>query len=179
MLAYTGKGQRMFEPVDLSGVVRDAVSLIRGSIREDISLDLELADRLPAVRADSAQLQQVAINLILNAAEAIVGQSGKVLVRTSVQEIDRPVAEVPYDIGHPEPGVLVALQVQDNGSGIDSAIRPKIFDPFFTTKFTGRGLGLAAVAGIVRMLNGAVRVDSTPGEGTTVTVLFPAGDDEG
>ncbi len=176
MLAFTGKGQQMVGPVDLSEVVREAVSVIRRSIRDDISMELELADRLPAVRADSSQLQQVVINLILNAAEAIVGQSGKVWVRTSVQEIDRTAAEVPYDVGHPEPGVLALLQVQDNGSGIDSAVRPKMFDPFFTTKFTGRGLGLAAVAGIVRMLHGAVRVESTPGEGTTVTALFPAGD---
>ncbi len=175
MLAFTGKGQLMVEAVDLSQVVRDAVLLLRGSIDDEIGMALDLGDQLPAVRADPSQLHQVALHLILNAAEAVVGRPGKVVVRTSVREVDSSAAEEPYDIGRPDPGLAIVLQVQDNGSGIDPAIRAKIFDPFFTTKFMGRGLGLAAVAGIVRTLNGAIRVDSTPGAGTTVTVLFPAG----
>ncbi len=175
MLAFTGKGQLMVEPVDLSQVVRDAALLLRGSIDEAISVRLELGGQLPAVRADPTQLHQVALNLILNAVESIVERPGKVVLRTGVREIDQSAAEEPYDIGHPELGLSVVLQVEDNGSGIEPDIRAKIFDPFFSTKFTGRGLGLAAVAGIVRMLNGAIRVDSTPGTGTAVTVLFPAG----
>jgi PAS domain S-box-containing protein len=174
MLAFTGKGQLVVEAVDLSQVVRDAGSLLPGSFGDEIRMTLELGDQLPAVRADPTQLRQVALNLILNAAEAVAGKPVKVVVRTGVREVDPSAAEEPYDIGRPDLGPSVILQVEDNGAGIDPAIRAKIFDPFFTTKFTGRGLGLAAVAGIVRMLNGAIRVDSTPGVGTTVTVLLPA-----
>ncbi len=172
MLAFTGKGQLLVGPVDLSEVARNAFSLVRGSARYEIEFGLDLADDLPAIRADSTQLQQVAMNLLLNAAEAIAGP-GKVLVRTCVSEIDSETAGLSCDVGRLQPGLDVVLEVQDSGTGIEQDVRPRIFDPFFTTKFPGRGMGLAAVAGIVRLLGGAIRISSQPGAGTTFTVLLP------
>ena len=101
-------------------------------------------------------------------------QRGRMTVRTGVREIDGEAEDVVYDVGKPAPGYYATIEVEDTGAGIDPSVRPNIFDPFYTTKFTGRGLGLAAVAGIVRALNGAVRVRSDPGRGTALTVLLPA-----
>jgi PAS domain S-box-containing protein len=176
ILAYAGKGQFVIQEVDLSAAVRDAVPLIAGSIPENVRVDLALAAGLPSVQADVAQLHQVAMNLILNAAEAIGEQSGNIFVRTAVQDIHAGAAAPACDIGRPAPSRYAVLEVRDTGAGIDPSLRPKIFDPFFSTRFTGRGLGLAAVSGIVRALNGAVQVDSTPGQGATFRVLFPSGE---
>jgi PAS domain S-box-containing protein len=174
MLAYAGKGHMFVTPVDLSQVVRDAITLVRGSIPQNVLVELDLAERLPCVAADALQLQQVVMNLMLNAAEAIGGQRGGMTVRTGVQQIGGDAEDVVYDIGKPQPGSYATIEVEDTGAGIDNSVRPNIFDPFYTTKFTGRGLGLAAVAGIVRALNGAIRVRSDPGRGTSLMVLFPA-----
>ncbi|HUB32291.1 MAG TPA: PAS domain S-box protein [Bryobacteraceae bacterium] len=175
MLAYAGKGHMFVSPVDLSRVVRDAMILVRGSIPQNVDVELDLGDRLPCVQGDALQLQQVAMNLMLNAAEAVGGERGRVTVRTGVQEIDdRAAQEVAYDVGKPAPGRYATLEVEDCGPGIEASVRPNIFDPFYTTKFTGRGLGLAAVAGIVRALKGAIRVQSSPGQPTSFLVLFPA-----
>ncbi|HLI83815.1 MAG TPA: PAS domain S-box protein [Bryobacteraceae bacterium] len=175
MLAYAGKGEFVVENVDVSAVVRKTIELVGSSIPNDVQLDLALADELPPVRAGETQVEQVVMNLILNAAEAISERSGKIFVRTGAVEIDMAGAAQPYDIGRPEPGQYVSLEVRDTGSGIDPSIRASIFDPFFTTKFTGRGLGLAALSGIVRALKGAVLVDSKPGEGALFRVLLPTG----
>lgn len=174
MLAYAGKGHMFVTPVDLSKVVRDAMTLMRGSIPQNVHVELDLAERLPCVAGDALQLQQVALNLMLNAAEAMGEQRGRMTVRTGVREIDGEAEDVVYDVGKPAPGYYATIEVEDTGAGIDPSVRPNIFDPFYTTKFTGRGLGLAAVAGIVRALNGAVRVRSDPGRGTALTVLLPA-----
>jgi PAS domain S-box-containing protein len=172
ILAYTGKGQFTVEAVDLSQVVREMAVLLRNSIRDEIAIHLVLADGLPPIWCDGTQLKQVAMDLMLNAAESIRG-AGKILVRTRMAEIGAADQEEPWDVGEPKPGRYTALEVQDTGCGVDPVIRGKIFEPFFTTKFVGRGLGLAAVAGIVRSLNGAARISSKPGQGTTVTVLLP------
>ncbi len=174
MLAYAGKGHMFVTPVDLSKAVRDAMTLVRGSIPQNVHVELDLAERLPCIAGDALQLQQVAMNLMLNAAEAMGGQSGRMTVRTGVQKIEGGTEDVAYDIGHPAPGYYASIEVEDTGPGIDPSVRPNIFDPFYTTKFTGRGLGLAAVAGIVRALHGAIRVQSDPGRGTSLLVLFPA-----
>jgi CheY-like chemotaxis protein len=136
-------------------------------------VETALRDNVPAVQGDETQLQEVAMNLILNAAEATTERGGKIIVRTNLQEIDSTAAAKPYDVGRLSPGQYAVLEVQDNGTGIDPAIKPSLFDPFFTTKFTGRGLGLAALSGIVRVLNGAVLVNSTPGHGSIFQVLLP------
>ncbi len=176
MLAYAGKGHMFVTPVDLSKVVRDALVLVHGSIPQNVHVELDLVERLPCVEGDARQLQQVAMNLMLNAAEAVGEQPGRMTVRTGVEDIEGDTEDVDYDVGRPAPGHYATLEVQDTGAGIDASVRPNIFDPFYSTKFTGRGLGLAAVAGIVRALKGAIRVQSRVGEGTSLVVLFPAAD---
>jgi two-component system cell cycle sensor histidine kinase/response regulator CckA len=138
-------------------------------------LRLDLARDLPAMEADPSQLQQVVMNLVINAAEAIGDRAGEVRVVTRLRHIREPLAR-PVPGGGPDlpPGDYVSLEVYDNGCGMDRATLAKIFDPFFTTKFAGRGLGLAAVLGIVNGHRGTLCVDSTPGRGTAFRLLFPA-----
>jgi CheY-like chemotaxis protein len=148
--------------------------LVRPSVSGKIELRLDLERDLPAFEADRGQVQQVFTNLVLNAAEAMGGQEGLVTVRTGVQEVEEGQTELQSANGELPAGRYVFLEVRDTGCGIDEAIQARMFDPFFSTKFVGRGLGLAAVAGIARGHNGAVRVTSAPGKGSCFRVLFPA-----
>ncbi len=176
LLAYAGKGRFIIEPVNLSGLVREISSLIQTSIPKNVQLRLDLRDDIPFTQADGSQLQQVVMNLVINGAEAIApGENGTVLVTTGMQTVDEQYLGnmLPGDPEVP-PGTYVCLEVHDTGCGMDPATVSRIFDPFFTTKFTGRGLGLAAVLGIVRGHKGALKVYSTPGKGTTFKILFPA-----
>ncbi len=173
LLAYAGKGRFIIEPVDLSDLVRQISALLQTSIPKNVQLRLELAENLPCVEADLAQMQQVLMNLVINGAEAIGEQQGTVLITTGVQRVDQDYISsvlVPAQI---EPGDYILVQVHDTGCGMSQDTIDRIFDPFFTTKFTGRGLGLAAVLGIVRGHNGAIKVYSTVGQGTTFKLLFP------
>src|SRR5208337_153343 len=131
---------------------------------------------LPSVLADATQLRQVVMNLITNASEAIGELSGSVTLSTGVMDCDVAYLKgaVDYSNNAVGPGQYVYLEVSDTGCGMDAETVPRIFDPFFTTKFMGRGLGLAAVMGIVRGHKGAIRISSEPGKGTTFRVLFPA-----
>jgi PAS domain S-box-containing protein len=172
MLAYSGKGQFLIEPVDLSAVVRETSELIKPSLSPRVVLHLNLTEDLPPIQADRSQIQQVFMNLAINAAEAIGDKAGLVAVRTGAQAIDERYIRDELEGAEIEPGSFVYLEVRDTGCGMDAATRAKIFDPFFTTKFTGRGLGLAAVAGIVRGHKGAVSVSSAPGKGSRFLVLF-------
>ena len=173
MLAYSGKGRFVVEPLDLSEQVRQIVELLRASIPKHVSVQLELADGLPLVEADGTQMQQLVMNLVINGAEAIASGPGTVVVRTGMARVG------PEDIGQwvwtddVKPGEYVVLSVQDNGSGMDAGTQARVFDPFFTTKFTGRGLGLAAAQGIVRGHSGGIRLISAPGQGTTFQVFLP------
>jgi CheY-like chemotaxis protein len=175
MLAYAGRGRFVTERIDLGAFVRDISALLRTSISKSIELGLDLAPDLPAVEADPAQIQQVVMNLVINGAEAIgENTAGRVEIRTSARKISaREAAEV-FRPERPAPGTYVQLEVRDTGSGMDEATKARIFDPFFTTKFTGRGLGLAAVQGIVKGHGGVIRVHSIPGQGTSFIVLLPA-----
>jgi PAS domain S-box-containing protein len=173
MLAYAGKGRFIVEPVNLSDLVREIIPLIQPSISKRIGVHLNLSRGLPPVNADRSQLQQIVMNLLINAAEAIGSSPGVVSVSTGVRRVDGRFSGGPTG-AEVEPGEYVCLSVSDTGSGMDDATRAKIFDPFFTTKFTGRGLGLAAVAGIVRGHKGAIEVTSAPGKGSTFQVLLPA-----
>jgi two-component system cell cycle sensor histidine kinase/response regulator CckA len=140
-----------------------------------VQLRLELQSKLPCVEADLGQMQQLTMNLIINGAEAIGdGQTGTVLVTTGEQEIDEGYIRTALAPAEINPGKYVTLEVHDTGVGMTEDVISKIFDPFFTTKFTGRGLGLAAVLGIIKGHKGAIKVYSNPGKGTTFKVLFPA-----
>ncbi len=179
LLAYAGKGRFVIEPVDVSRLVREIANLIRTSIPNHVHLQLQLADDLPCIMADASQVQQVVMNIVINGAEAIGNnESGTVLVTTSLQAVDRHyLLSTLGESSDLAEGMYISLEVHDTGCGMDEATASRIFDPFFSTKFTGRGLGLAAVQGIVRGHNGALKVYSSPGKGTTFKVLFPASDE--
>jgi PAS domain S-box-containing protein len=174
MLAYSGKGRFMVEPLDLSALIPEMSGLVRPSIPKKITLGLNLDPDLPAVEADRGQVQQVFMNLALNAAEAMGNNAGLISVRTFVQDVDEPYLRLHSEAVALRPGKYVCLEVRDTGCGMDGATKAKVFDPFFTTKFTGRGLGLAAVSGIVRGHKGAITVTSAVGKGSCFSVLFPA-----
>ena len=177
MLAYSGKGRFVIDRIDLSAYVRETVPLLEAAIPRTVALRLELADHLPAIEADAAQIQQLVMNLVINGAEAIPdGKPGTVTVRTRLEHLDAESAGTQAIAQTQEfkPGPYVLLEVRDTGVGMDAAIQSKIFDPFFTTKFTGRGLGLAAVLGIVRGHGGFIEVSSAPGQGTAFRVRLPA-----
>ena len=175
LLAYAGKGRFVVEDLDLSHQVREITALVQASIPRTVQLRLELAEHLPCIEADSAQIQQVIMNLVINGAEAIPeNQAGSVLVATGVQDVDAAYIRTTLPDTEISDGQYVTLEVHDTGVGIRPDAVRQIFDPFFTTKFTGRGLGLAAVKGIVRGHKGAIKVYSTPGQGTTFKLLFPA-----
>ncbi len=174
MLAYSGRGKFVIQAVQIHEVVEEMSHLLEISISKKCVLKYHFAENLPAIEADVTQLRQVVMNLIINASEAIGDKSGAIVVSTGAMECDRNYLAGSYlDEDLPE-GVYVYLEVADTGSGMTPETLARIFDPFFTTKFTGRGLGLAAVLGIVRGHRGAIKVYSEPGRGTTFKVLFPA-----
>ena len=174
MLAYSGKGRYVVRPVAIDPVIRETIDLVRSSSGRGRTLELHLARPLPAVVADSTQLQQVSMNLLLNAIEATEPGTGVVRVATRVEYVDEPRLAQARITGELPAGDYVVLEIADNGCGIPPEIHNRIFDPFFTTKFTGRGLGLAAVQGIVRAHHGAIEFESTPGGGATFRILLPA-----
>ncbi|WP_180539807.1 hybrid sensor histidine kinase/response regulator [Nevskia soli] len=180
LLAYAGKGKFVIEPVDLSAMVRAVTHLIQAAISKNAILRLNLASDLPAVEGDAAQIQQVIMNLVINAAEAIPeNRTGDVVLTTSLKRVN-PKSVNNDDLspnfgsGELTEGTYIALEVWDNGAGMNESTLARIFDPFFTTKFTGRGLGLAAVQGIVRGHKGLLKVESRLDAGTTFRILFPA-----
>lgn len=173
MLAYAGKGRFQTQTVFLNGLVENLAQLLRATIPKKTSLHLKLSPNVRPVLADEAQVHQVVMNLITNAAEAIGGRQGVITVETGMMEASEEYLAGCFPREPRTPGPYVFLEVADTGDGMDSATQERIFEPFFTTKFTGRGLGLSAVQGIMRGHRGAVHVDSTPGAGTRMRVLFP------
>ena len=177
LLAYAGKGRFVVEPISLSGLVREISNLVQTSIPKTVQLRLELPENLPMIEGDAGQLHQLVMNLVINGAEAIGAEhNGTLLVTTGVQDVDDAYLKTTFTTVEIHPGKYVTLEVHDTGCGMDEGTIERIFDPFFTTKFTGRGLGLAAVQGIVRGHRGALKVYSTPGRGTTFKVLLPCAD---
>jgi PAS domain S-box-containing protein len=174
MLAYSGRGQFVIEPFNVSRVVEEMAHLLEVSISKRVTLRYDFAPDLPNIDADATQVRQVIMNLIINASDAIGEQSGQILVKTGLIHADREYLQSTYLENELPEGDYVYLEVSDTGSGMDAETQARIFDPFFTTKFTGRGLGLAAVLGIVRGHHGTIRLDSEPGRGSTFRVLFPA-----
>ncbi|MCA9962424.1 MAG: response regulator, partial [Anaerolineales bacterium] len=174
LLAYSGKGRFALQPIQLNQFIQDNLHFFEVAISKHIRLQLDLADMLPTMEGDPGQMQQIVMNLLLNASEAIGDQPGVIKVMTRLKEVTA-VDEIYWQLTkHPlPPGPYILLHIQDSGSGMDEKTIQKIFDPFFTTKFTGRGLGLAAVLGIVRGHKGGLRVASRIGNGTTFELLFP------
>jgi len=178
LLAYAGKGQFIVAPLCVDTVVQDLAPLLRASVSKDIRLEFQLASDGSAVQGDETQLRQVLLNLVTNAAEAIGPVVGTIAIRSGVGEAPETIGREASFTGEPVNGSYVYLEVEDTGSGISPSHRAKVFDPFFTTKFTGRGLGLAAVLGIVKGHHGGISVDSGPGRGSRFRVLLPALDAE-
>lgn len=175
LLAYSGRGHFEMGPISLNQCIRESLHLIEVAVPKSVELHTELAEGCPLIEADSGQIQQIIMNLVLNAAEALDAQVGSVTIRTTPRELStgdqRYRRHTQVEL---EAGPYVALEIVDNGTGMDAAMVARVFDPFFTTKATGRGLGLAAVLGIVRGHGGGVRVVSEPGKGTTFSLVFPA-----
>jgi PAS domain S-box-containing protein len=172
LLAYAGKGKFVITRFDLSALVAAMLPLIGASISKAVPLKLFLTPELPWIEGDASQIRQVVMNLIINGAEAVGDGGGIVRISTGIRDHVRSADEVAGTAEKPASDVY--LEVKDSGSGMNDATKAKMFDPFFTTKFAGRGLGLAAVAGILRGHRGRLDVQSIPGEGTTFTVFFPA-----
>lgn len=171
--AYSGRGSFVIAPVDVSVIVREMTHLLRSSVSRRAELGFELANEPLLIQADASQVRQVILNLAVNASESFGEKSGSVTIRTGVVHADNVLRKRAH-LGEQLPaGQCIAITVTDTGCGMDERTKSRVFDPFFTTKFTGRGLGLAAVLGIARSHGGAVDVESRPGSGTSVTVLFP------
>ncbi|MBT3201389.1 MAG: PAS domain-containing protein [Phycisphaerales bacterium] len=180
MLAYSGKGRFVIEPINLNEFVEEMAHLLEVSISKKAVLKFNFADNLPSFDGDATQIRQIIMNLITNASEAIDDTSGVIALSTGVMHCDRDYLDSINEIllaSLEEPlaeGVYTYFEVADTGCGMDAETIEKIFDPFFTTKFTGRGLGMAAVMGIIRGHGGAIRIYSEPDKGTTFKMLFPA-----
>jgi PAS domain S-box-containing protein len=176
MLAYSGRGHFVVRSTDFNALVRENLPLLEVALPKSVRLETRLGEGVPPVDADVGQIQQVLMNLVINAAEAIGPRGGAVAVATGVREVAAGDGELWRASGRPlAPGPYVCLEVSDDGPGIGPETLDRIFEPFFTTKFTGRGLGLAAVLGVVRGHRGALSVASTPGRGTVFRLLFPPG----
>ncbi len=164
LLAYSGKGAFVLRHLDLSREVREMATLLRTAISRQATLVWELDPDIPSISADETQIRQIVMNLITNASDALGDDAGTITLRTGTTEVEEPGAS----------GEFVYLEVADTGVGMASETLQRIFDPFFSTKFAGRGLGLAAVMGIVEAHRGLIRIRTDPGEGTAFRVLFPA-----
>ncbi len=173
LLAYSGRGKFQVEPLSLASLVDEMESLLETVISKKAILEHRYALDLPPIEGDATQIRQVIMNLITNASDALGDRVGTITIATGVMETG---PFTPCLAGTPPEGTSVYLDVCDTGSGMDPETLHRVFDPFFTTKFTGRGLGLAAVLGIMRGHHGAIQVTTEPGQGTTFRLLFPRSD---
>ncbi|QXE88968.1 response regulator [Geomonas subterranea] len=174
MLAYSGKGHFVTEELDLNRLVEEMGQMLSVSVSKKAQLVYNLGRPLPSITGDATQIRQVLMNLVINASEAIGDESGIITISTGRLECTEPYFNGGWLSDPIQPGLYAYVEVSDNGCGMDRETMAKIFDPFFTTKFTGRGLGMAAVLGIVRGHLGAIRVYSEPEKGSTFKVILPA-----
>ncbi|MCL6646673.1 MAG: hypothetical protein K6U88_17250, partial [Dehalococcoidia bacterium] len=178
MLRFARGGELSREPVDLAAAARETLQMLRGTFGAGVTARAELPDSPVMVMADPVAVRQVLMNLIINAAEAMEGRGGTLVVRAALravtlEELTRCLKGICIGCGALRPGTYALVEVSDTGRGMDAATRERIFEPFFSTKFQGRGLGLAAVLGVAEAHGGAVSVESEPGVGTTFRVLLP------
>ena len=174
MLAYSGKGKFVIENINLNLLLEDMLHMLEVSISKKAELRLNLIPDLPSVEADATQIRQIIMNLVINASEAIGEKSGVIAVTTGCMDCDKDYLKDVWLDENLTHGLYVYLEVADTGCGMDKHTLAKLFDPFFTTKFTGRGLGMAAVLGIVRGHKGAIKVYSELGKGSSFKILLPA-----
>jgi len=174
ILAYSGMSRFLVEQCNLSRVIREMTQILEVSVSKKSTIKYYLSDEIPDVEGDIAQITQVILNLVINASEAIGENNGIITIRTGAMKCNRNYfSERYFEETLPE-GLYVYLEISDTGCGMPEEVRYKIFDPFFTTKFTGRGLGMAAVQGIVRSHKGTIKVYTEEGQGSTIKVLLPA-----
>ena len=174
MLAYSGKGKFVIQPMGLGELVQGIAELIQGTISKKAVLTTAFAPDTPVIEGDVTQLRQVVLNLITNASEALGEETGTITISTGPVDAEPEYLADFEHAGDLQPGRYAFLEVSDSGAGMSAETQARIFEPFFTTKFTGRGLGLAAVQGIVRSHDGAIKIYSEPGRGTSFKLLFPA-----
>ena len=172
MLAYSGKGRVQVRAVDLNALITDLAHLLTASLPKKARLTLSLDPGLLPIEADAAQIQQVVMNLVINAVESLPDGEGLIQLRTRNLPPGAGDPAMRFPGGHPAPGPCALLEVEDTGAGMAPEVLARIFDPFFTTKPTGRGLGLSAMLGILRGHHGGIKVASEPGQGTRFTLLF-------
>jgi PAS domain S-box-containing protein len=177
MLAYSGRGHFIVKPHDLNEVVREVTHLLEVSISKRIRLRFDLEPDLPAIQADAGQLQQVVMNLVTNASDAIGDRDGSIHLSTSAATFDERELRTVYHAESPKAGRYVLLEVTDTGSGMSSDVMTRIFDPFFTTKATGRGLGLSAMLGILKGHGAGLCITSEEGLGSSFRLCFPASEE--
>ena len=176
MLAYSGKGRFVLEALNLNHIIEEMANMLQVSISKKAVLRYNYSPHLPSVVADATQIRQVVMNLAINASEAIGDRSGVISISTGCMECDQKYLRETWIDENLTEGLYVFLEVADTGCGMERATMERIFDPFFTTKFTGRGLGMAAILGIVRGHRGAIKVYSEPGRGSNFKILLPASD---
>ncbi len=174
MLAYSGRGKFVVESINLNSLLHEMLHMLQVSISKKAVLRLTPYAPLPSLNADATQLRQIIMNLVINASEAIGERSGVISITTGCMDCDESYLKNIWLSENLKDGLYVYLEVADTGCGMDKETLAKIFDPFFSTKFTGRGLGMSAVMGIVRGHKGAIKVYSELGQGTTFKILLPA-----
>ena len=173
LLAYTGQARHVVSEVDVNALLEDNAHLFRTAVEKNVSLAIQPGPAPRRVKGDAGQIQQVVLNLVVNASEAIGSASGSVSVSTGCAYYEAPALSRVNALEAPAPGDYTWIEVTDTGCGMDEDTLARMWDPFFSTKFLGRGLGMPAVLGIVRAHRGWLTVDSAPGRGTTIRVLLP------
>ncbi len=177
MLAYAGKGKFEIININLNDIIEEMINILEVTISKKVVIKYEFMPVTPAINADPTQIRQVIMNLVVNASDAIGDKSGIISIKTGVLDCDDPYLQESMINNNQEKGLYVFVEITDTGSGMNKKTIEKIFDPFYTTKFTGRGLGLAAVQGIVNGHDGAIRVYSEVDKGTSFKLLFPLTED--
>ena len=173
MLSYAGKAPIILSPVNMRMLVDEMVTMLKASLPQNSEIDPDLATEIPFIKGDASQIKQIIMNLIINASEAIGTEHGKIRVSLATTSVIAGQSDRDYNGKSIPPGEYVCLEVTDNGCGMDEEIKWRIFEPFYTTKFTGRGLGMSAVLGIINSHGGALQLHSQLGQGTTFKVYLP------
>ena len=174
MLAYAGKAQSVLAQVDMTELVNEMLTMLKATTSQNVCIRADLPAAMPNINGDASQLRQVVMNLIINASEAIGVGQGVIHVSLAKKEIHAGQSDKDHNGRIIPAGHYICLEVTDSGCGMDEETRRRIFEPFYTTKFTGRGLGMSALLGIITAHKGALQLSSEPGNGTTFKVYLPA-----